>query len=221
MRFLGYEKLAAKERIEILDLYYEFDAGQRLWPEKEAAALAVVQTQQVKANTDLVRAQNELQKALNEQAALRPAVAHVPQPKKRQFGEPKADDLLRSHAKSFTNKAVIGSVEPLTWDDRWLPRAGSTFIECYMRTQDRKQAEKDTYESILHNLRLENAGEIYMDLDHARGEYRHFLDLEEQARKMGYLDQIRETFTAYNRPGGNDVFASSNVTPIIDIDKHR
>jgi hypothetical protein len=223
VRILSYEKIAAHERIEILDLHYRFDAGQRLWPQKEAAALAEVETQQLRAETIRVRAENELLKARLEQAALKPQPVVTNEeyaPRPRVFGERKSDDLLRSYAKSFTNKAVIGCVDPVTWDDRWLPRAGATFIESYMRTLDRARAEKDTYESILHNLRLENAGEIYIDLDQARGEFRHFLDLEEQARKMGYLDKIRDTFTAYNRPGGDDVFAGTNVKPIIDV-KHR
>jgi hypothetical protein len=204
-------------------LHYRFDAGQRLWPQKEAAALVEVETQQLRAETIRVRAENELLKAQLEQAALKPQPVVTNEehaPRQRAFGERKSDDLLRSHAKSFTNKAVIGCVDPVTWDDRWLPRAGATFIESYMRTLDRARAEKDTYESILLNLRLENAGEIYIDLDQARGEFRHFLDLEEQARKMGYLDKIRDTFTAYNRPGGDDVFAGTNVKPIIDV-KHR
>ena len=61
---------AAQHRIDILDLHYAFDAGQRLWAQKEAAALCEVQTQQVTAQTKLVRAQNELLKAQLEQEVL-------------------------------------------------------------------------------------------------------------------------------------------------------
>jgi hypothetical protein len=223
VRSLKYEAIASRERIEIVNLHYEFDAAQRLWPEKEAAALASIQTEQVRAQTELVKAQNEHLKALREQAALQPVdVREALPPARRAFGQGKSDDVLRNLAQSYTNRAVIGSVEPKTGDDRWLPRAGATFIERYMRTNDRELAVTDTYQSVLHNLRLENAGEIVMDMDQARGEYQHFLDLEDQARQLGVLDKARNTFESYNRPGGADVFTRPNVTPIdIETAKRR
>ncbi|MFZ2493222.1 MAG: hypothetical protein WA208_17215 [Thermoanaerobaculia bacterium] len=220
VRCLGYEREAAGIRLELLDLHLNYDAAQRLWPEREAEALADIQTKRLVAETRQVRAQAELLKAQQEYAALQPEPKKEIRASQRPFGEAKSDDLLRSLAQSYTNSAVIGAVEPKTWDDRWLPRGGSTFIERFMRTQDRKLAESDTYASILHNLRLENAGELVMDLDQARREYQHFLDLEEQARKMGFLDEIRTTFNSYNRGGGADVFTRSNVTPI-DVEQRR
>lgn len=222
VRILGFEQQASQLRVALLDLIYQFEAAQRLWPEKEAAARTRIETENVVAQTELVRAKAALVRAEREVAqedlALKAVAA--PAPPARAPKPPtvvrraKTDDQLRNLAQAYTMAALTENVKPETWDERWLPRAGAIFLERYLRTKDRDVAEKDTYASVLHNLRMENSGELTIDMDEAREDYQHFLQMQEQARKLGYLNELRSTFTQYNRPGGEDVFADSNVTPI-------
>jgi hypothetical protein len=230
VRILDFEEQAAQRRIALLDLNYQFEAAQRLWPEKEAAARTRIETENVVAQTELVRAKAALVRAEREvaqeelalKAAASPAPAARPPKQPTVLRRPKTEDQLRNLAQAHTMAALTGNVKPETWDERWLPRAGATFLERYMRTKDREMAEKDTYASVLHNLRMENSGELTIDMDEAREDYRHFLQMDEQARKLGYLNELHSTFTHYNRPGGEDVFADSNVTPItIDTSRRR